>query len=260
MIFETHAHYDDSRFDADRRELLSSRLPAAGVDKVMNVASDFASLKTTNELTGEYRNVYGALGLHPSEIRDMSEDTVDVIKRLVINNPKIRAIGEIGLDYHYEGYDVNEQSAAFIRQIDLAKELELPVIVHSRDAASDTMRIINERYTGKEERINGVIHCFSYSAEEARKYIRLGFVIGVGGVVTYKNGRKLKETVKDIPLDRMVLETDCPYLSPEPFRGERNSSVNLKYVIKAVAEIKDISEEEVEKVTYDTALRLYGFI
>lgn len=258
MIFETHAHYDDRRFSADRDALLSTELIRAGIDKVMNVAADKESLDTTNALSLKYDNVYAALGVHPSEIAELTEADMDYIKKLAISNKKVRAIGEIGFDHHYEAYDKDAQEKWFVRQIGLAKESGLPIIVHSRDAASDTMRVIRENYTGKEPDINGVIHCFSYSAEEALKYIDLGFVIGIGGVVTYKNGKKLKDVVSSIPLEKIVLETDCPYLAPEPHRGERNSSLNLPHIVQAIAELKNVSKEEVEKITYDNAMRLYG--
>ena len=257
MIFDTHTHYDDKRFDADRNELLSERLKQAGIDRVMNVASDLSSIQEVNELSKAHKGVYGALGLHPSEIADLTDEVISRIRKLTEENPKIRAVGETGLDYHYGDEDVNEQKRGFIRQIDLAKKLHLPIIVHSRDAARDTLDIIKSRYTGSEKDINGVIHCFSYSAEEARKYTDLGFVIGIGGVVTFKNARKAKETVKEIPLEKLVLETDCPYLAPEPFRGQRNTSLYLSYVIKAIADIKEVTEETVERITYDTAVRLY---
>ena len=257
MIFETHAHYDDIRFDADRDELLSEKLGASGIEKIMNVAADARSVDDANKLSLMYPNVYAALGLHPSDIRDLTKDMILHIKELTKENKKIRAIGEIGLDYHYDTEDHDEQKKCFMRQIELAKELGLPVIVHSRDAAQDTMDIVSRYYT-KKDGINGVIHCFSYSAEEALKYIDLGFVIGVGGVVTYKNGRKLKEVVKEIPLDRIVVETDCPYLAPEPHRGERNSSLNLPFVLEAIAGIKGVTKEEAERITYETALELYG--
>ncbi len=260
MIFETHAHYDDRKFASDMDALLSSELIRAGVDKVMNVAADMGSVDTTNALSLKYENVYAALGVHPSEIKELTEADMKHIRNLTLGNKKIRAIGEIGFDYHYEDYDKRTQEKWFIRQIELSKELKLPIVVHSRDAAADTMRVISEYYTGNESGVNGVIHCFSYSAEEALKYIDLGFVIGVGGVVTYKNGKKLKDVVTAIPLEKIVLETDCPYLSPEPHRGERNSSLNLPYVVQAIAELKNVSAKEVEKITYDNALRLYGLL
>ena len=255
MIFETHAHYDDERFSSDRDELLGSRLCSAGVDKIMNVAADITSVETTNELSLKYDNVYAALGIHPSDTEGLDEADIEHIKELAESNKKVRAVGETGLDYHYDGYDRSEQEKWFVRQIELAKELSLPIIVHSRDAAADTMRVIKEYYTGSGSKTNGVIHCFSYSAEEALKYTELGFMIGVGGVVTYKNGRKLKEVAEKVPIESIVLETDSPYLAPEPHRGERNSSANLPYIVRAVADIKGLSTEETERVTYDNAMR-----
>ena len=257
MIFETHAHYDDDRFSADQSGLLSSKLESAGIVKIMNVAADVRSVDTTNELSLKYDNVYAALGIHPSDIEGLDEADMEHIRKLAEGNKKVRAIGETGLDYHYDGYDRKEQEKWFVRQIKLAKEMSLPVIVHSRDAAADTMRIIREYYEADRAEINGVIHCFSYSAEEALRYTELGFMIGVGGVVTYRNGRKLKEAVEKIPLERIVLETDSPYLAPEPHRGERNSSLNLPYIVKAVSDIKGISIEETERITYENATRLY---
>ncbi len=257
MIFETHAHYDDDRFIFDREQLLGKELTAAGIGKIMNVAADIDSVDSTNDLSLRYENIYAALGIHPSELSNLTEDDIGHIRMLSKQNKKVRAIGEIGFDFHDEDYDRQEQEKWFVRQILLAKELTLPIVVHSRGAAADTMRVIGEYYTGKEERINGVIHCFSYSAEDAERYITLGFMIGVGGVVTFKNGRKLKEVVKRIPMTSVVLETDSPYLSPEPYRGERNTSLNLRYVVKSIAEIKGLSEDEVESVTYENAMRLY---
>ena len=257
-IFETHAHYDDDRFSGDRGELLTEGLKKAGIAKIMNVAADMASVDTTNALSLKHDNVYAALGVHPSETDGITEADIQHIRTLALKNKKVRAIGEIGFDYHYEKYDKDNQERWFTRQIELARELSLPVIVHSRDAAEDTLRVISAHYTGKEDRVNGVIHCFSYSKEEALKYISLGFFIGVGGVVTYNNAKKLKEVVHAIPLDRIVLETDSPYLPPEPHRGERNSSKNLPLVAAAIAELKGVTEDEVRRVTYDNAMRLYG--
>ncbi|MCR5775083.1 MAG: TatD family hydrolase [Lachnospiraceae bacterium] len=258
MIFETHAHYDDAAFSEDRDELLSKSLKQAGVARVMNVAADTRSVDSTDRLSKEYESVYAALGIHPSEIQDLTENDILHIKDLILGNKKVRAIGEIGFDYHYDDPDKAAQEKWFIRQIELAGELSLPIIVHSRDAAEDTMRVISNIYSETGSRINGVIHCFSYSKEEAVKYTDLGFFIGVGGVVTYKNGKKLKEVVEKIPLDRIVTETDSPYLSPEPHRGERNSSMNLPYIIRAIAGIKNETPEKVEEITYNNALRLYG--
>lgn len=257
-IFDTHAHYNDPRFDPDRDDLLSSKLKEAGIVKVMNVSDDMLSVDVIDRMSKTYPDVYASLGVHPSEINGLSEEDMDHIRTLAKSNDKVRAIGEIGLDYHYDGHDRSAQKEWFIRQIRLAKELDLPIIVHSRDAAEDTMDIIREHYSECTSRVNGVIHCFAYSAEEAKKYIRLGFYIGIGGVVTYKNGRKLKEAVAALPLDRIVTETDCPYLAPEPHRGERNSSLFLPFVIRAISGITGETIQEVERVTYDNAMKLYG--
>ncbi|MCR5649591.1 MAG: TatD family hydrolase [Lachnospiraceae bacterium] len=257
-IFETHAHYDDERFDPDREEILENELPKAGIRYVVNIAADMASVKTTNELTLRYDYIYGALGVHPEGITDLGENDIRAIKEIAVSNEKIKAIGEAGFDLQ-EGYpDKPIQEKWFRRQIELAKELDLPLVVHSREAAADTYRVLKDEYDRRTDRKNGIVHCFSYSSEEAFKYIKLGFVIGVGGVVTFKNGKKLKKVVEDIPLEKIVLETDCPYLSPVPFRGERNSSLNLPYIAREISEIKGVSFEEVCRITFDNAKQLYG--
>jgi len=257
-IFETHAHYDDAAYDEDRSELLDGKLKEAGIEYVVNIAADMRSVSTTDELTKKYDYIYGALGIHPEAVQNLTEGDMEIIRSKTVNNEKIRAIGEIGFDFS-DGYPEQDvQEKWFRRQIALAKELKKPIVVHSRDAAEDTYRVLKSEYEKKEGQVNGVIHCFSYSANEALKYTELGFVIGVGGVVTFKNGRKLKETVQQIPLEKIVLETDSPYLSPEPFRGRRNSSLNLQYIIKMIAGLKNVSEDEVCETTMKNAVRLYG--
>ena len=257
-IFETHAHYDDKRFDEDRDVLLGTQLKAGGIEYVINIAADMSSVFTTDALTKKYDYIYGALGVHPEGIEDLTEEDMDRIAALVKENAKIRAIGEIGFDLS-DGYPEKEvQEKWFRRQIGLAKDLNLPIVVHSRDAAFDTFRVLSSEYTKKEGVINGIVHCFSYSVEEALKYTGIGFVIGVGGVVTFKNGRRLKETVRELSLNDMVLETDCPYLCPDPHRGERNSSLYIPYIVKTIAQIKGVSEEEVCGATMENAKRLFG--
>ncbi len=257
-IFETHAHYDDDRFEQDREELLGGKLEEGGIRYVVNIAADMASVRTTNELTKKYEYIYGALGVHPEGIEELDEKDMDFIKETLSNNKKIRAIGEIGFDLS-EGYPEKDlQEKWFVRQIKLAKETGLPIVVHSRDAAEDTYRVLKKEYGERTDKMNGIIHCFSYSPEEAEKYIKLGFVIGVGGVVTFKNGRKLKAVVERIPLEKIVLETDSPYLAPVPHRGERNSSLNLTYVAEEIAGIKGITYDEVCDQTMKTAKLLYG--
>lgn len=254
MIFESHAHYDDKQFDPDREELLSS-MEENGVERIINVGSDFASCKATLELTKQYAFVYGALGIHPSDIADLNEEVYEWLRKFSVL-PKMAAIGEIGLDYYWEK-DSEVQSKQrywFCRQMELARELSLPVIIHSRDAAEDTLKLMKGIHA---EQIPGVIHCFSYSPELADEYIKMGYYIGIGGVVTFKNSKKLKETVTRIPLERILLETDCPYLSPEPNRGRRNSSLNLPYVAKEIASLKGITEEEVIRATNENARKLF---
>lgn len=255
MIFESHAHYDDKRFDADREELLSC-VKANGIERIVNVGSDFASCKRTMKLIKEYEFIYGAVGIHPSDIEDLNEEVYEWL-RDAASNPKVVAIGEIGLDYYWKK-DPHVQSSQrywFCRQMELARELSLPVIIHSRDAAEDTIALMQGIHA---EQIPGVLHCFSYSPELAEQYVKMGYYIGIGGVVTFKNAKKLKETAAKIPLDRILLETDCPYLAPEPNRGKRNSSLNLPYVAREIAVLRGISEEEVTKASWENAYRLFS--
>ena len=257
-IFDTHAHYDDRRFDDDREELLGGMLRSGGVEYVTNIAADMDSVKTTNELTEKYDYIYGALGVHPEGILSLEEEDMETIARMAAENKKIRAIGETGFDFSGGYPDKETQEKWFRRQIRLAKDLKLPIVVHSRDAAEDTYRVLASEYERREGIINGVIHCFSYAYEEAVKYIRLGFLIGVGGVVTFKNGRKLKDTVSRISLRDIVLETDCPYLCPDPHRGERNSSLYIPYIVNAVAGLKEVTSDEVCEAAMENGKRLYG--
>lgn len=252
MIFDTHAHYDDEAFNEDRDKLLLS-LPENGIEAVVNVGASIQSTKNTLELMKKYSFVYGAAGVHPNETAELNEHLMDWLKH-VAGKEKVVAIGEIGLDYYWNEPEPEVQKHWFVRQLDLAREVNLPIIVHSRDAAKDTLDIIkaeNARDMG------GVIHCFSYSVEMAREYLSMGFHLGIGGVLTFNNAKKLKEVVDYMPMDQLVLETDCPYLSPAPNRGKRNSSLNLPYVVKAISEIKGISEEEVIAVTRENARRMY---
>lgn len=271
MIFETHAHYDDKAFDEDREALLAS-LSDQGIRRVINVGASIESTKTTLALAQTHENIYAAVGVHPSDIEGLNEETYAWLKEQA-RKPKTVAIGEIGLDYYWDKEaEVQEQQRHwFKRQLDLAVECQLPVIIHSRDAAEDTMRILKEfgRWTinghmaadisqqDGETQVCGVIHCYSYSPEMAREFVKMGYYIGVGGVVTFKNAKKLKETVQEIPLERILLETDCPYMAPEPNRGKRNYSGYIPYVVEKIAELKDVSTEEVERVTWDNAMRLF---
>lgn len=254
MIFETHGHYDDEQFDEDREQLIAEFLEK-DIDKVMNVGADMRSSRNSVELAGKYPHFYAAVGVHPSEVGDLTEDDMQELKQMTFENPKVKAIGEIGLDYHFDDDPPRDvQKKWFIRQLELARELNMPIIIHSRDAASDTMEILKDMDGGRN---GGVIHCYSYSVEQAREYIKMGFNIGVGGVVTFKNSRRLQEVVEDIPLEKIVLETDSPYMAPVPFRGTRNSALNIPYIAEKIAEIKGVPVEKVYETTYANAMQMY---
>ena len=252
MIFDTHAHYDDEQFDIDRDSLLLS-MKENGIGTIVNIGANLASSKTTLELAHKYDFIYAAVGVHPSDSAELSDDNFDRIRQMSADE-KCVAIGEIGLDYYWPEPDHEIQKKWFIRQLDLAREVKLPVVIHSRDAAADTVEVLKDNNAGD---IGGVVHCFSYSKEVALECVKMGFYIGVGGVLTFKNGKKMKEVVSEIPIEKIILETDCPYLAPEPNRGKRNSSLNLPYVVKAMAEIKGISEEEVIDITERNARAMY---
>lgn len=252
MIFDTHAHYDDDAFDGDREELLAS-LPENGIGKVVNVSSTLSSCRQTLALTKQYDFLYGAIGVHPSETAELTEESLAWLSEAA-KESGIVAIGEIGLDYYWEEPEHELQKRWFERQLELAAGLELPVIIHSRDAAKDTLDILRAEHA---EDIGGVIHCYSYSVEMAREYERMGFFFGIGGVVTFTNAKKLKEVVEYLPLDRIVLETDCPYLAPVPNRGKRNSSLNLPYIAQSIAQIKHVPYERVLEETCKNAIKLY---
>lgn len=254
MIFDTHAHYDDDRFAPDRGELLSG-MNGNGIGRIINVGASFEGCKNSLTLAQEHDFIYAALGVHPSDIADLTEESCEWIRQH-LSEPKVVAVGEIGLDYYWDKeQEVQARQREWFRyQLQLAKESALPVSIHSREAAADTMEIMKEAAA---DGIPGVIHCYSYSKEQALEYVDMGYYIGVGGVVTFKNARKLKETVEAIPLERILLETDCPYMAPEPNRGKRNSSLYLTYVADAIAGLKGVTPEEVKTVTYENALRLF---
>lgn len=252
MIFDTHSHYDDEAFEKDRDDLLKG-FPEKGVGTVVTVGADIATSKAALALSESYENVYAAIGVHPNDTGSMSEEDIEWL-RAHSSDRKVVAVGEIGLDYYWNEPEPEIQKKWFERQIALAKEVDLPIIYHSREAAEDTMKIIRDT---KAYECGGVIHCYSYSKEMAKEYVKMGYFIGVGGVVTFKNGRKLKETVETISLEHIVLETDCPYLSPEPNRGKRNDSSNLFFVADEIARIKGMTREEVIEITENNAKRLY---
>ncbi len=252
MIFDTHAHYDDEDFDGDREELLES-LAENGIGRVVNIGASLESCRGTLALVDKYPFLYGTIGLHPNDVGDMTEDTYAWLKEQCAH-PKCVAVGEIGLDYYWDSADRQVQKKWFRRQLQLAGEVQLPVVIHSREAVQDTVQILQEERAGE---LGGVIHCYSYTKESIKAFLDMGFYIGVGGVLTVKNGKKLREALEYVPMERIVLETDAPYLSPEPNRGRRNSSLNLPYVVKELARLKGISEEDVERITWENGCRLY---
>lgn len=252
MIFESHAHYDDEAFDMDRDELLSG-FRRQGIGYVMNISSDLSSVSTTLALAEKYPFVYAAVGIHPSDTGELNEDNFDWLKKQC-RHEKVLAVGEIGLDYYWDNVERDVQKKWFARQLALANEISLPVVIHSRDAAKDTLDVMKAE---KAVEKRGVIHCFSYTKESAREFLNMGYLIGVGGVVTFQNARKLRECVEYLPMDSILLETDSPYLAPVPFRGKRNCSLYLPYVVEKIAEIKGISGEEVIAATEKNAKRLF---
>ena len=253
MIFDTHAHYDDEQFDTDREQLLAS-MKEAGIGNIVNVGANMASSQSSLDLADKYDFIYAAVGVHPSDSAELSDENLEKLRKMSAHD-KCLAIGEIGLDYYWPEPDHEIQKMWFRRQLQLAREVKKPVIIHSREAAQDTVSIMKEENAGE---IGGVVHCFSYSKEVAQECVDMGFYVGIGGVITFKNGRKLKEVAEVIPMEKILLETDCPYLSPEPFRGKRNSSLNLPYVVKALSEIKGISPEEVINISEKNAREMYG--
>ena len=251
MLFDTHAHMDDQAFDADRDELITS-LPQQGVDLVMNPGCSLASSKNADVLSRQYDFLYAAVGSHPDAADEVNEAVLEEYRELCRNNPKIKAIGEIGLDYHYEDIPREIQLKAFRAQMALAAELNLPVIVHEREAHADGMAVVDEFPT-----VKGVFHCYSGSAEMAAELVKRGWYIGFTGVLTFKNARKALEVAASIPLDRLVLETDCPYMAPEPFRGKRNHPGYLYRMAERLAELRGLSVEEIQRITTENGKRLY---
>ena len=251
MLFDTHAHMDDRAFDEDR-EVLLARLPEQGIGLLMNPGCSLASSRDAVALAARYDYIYAAVGSHPDAADEVTPAVLDEYRMLCKWNPKVRAIGEIGLDYHYEDVPRQRQQEAFRAQMGLAAELTLPVIVHEREAHEDGMRIVEEFPT-----VKGVFHCYSGSAEMAKWLVSRGWYIGFTGVLTFKNARKAVETAAAIPLDRIVLETDCPYMSPEPFRGRRNDPGRLYRMAEALAQIRDLPVEKIHEITMENGKRLY---
>lgn len=255
-IFESHAHYVAEQFDNDREDIMN-KLETNGIEYVIEVGDSIENSKKAIELAQKHDFMYAAVGIHPENIDDISDNDYEELEKLLIDKEsnKIVAIGEIGIDYHYTKDNKEKQKEAFKKQIDIARRHDLPIIVHSRDAMEDTLEMIKEE---SKNGLKGVIHCFPGTIEIAKEYQKLGLYIGIGGVVTFSNAKRLVEVVKEMPIDMMLIETDSPYLSPDPHRGERNDSSNLKYVISKIAELKKISEEEILKVTNENARKLFN--
>ena len=251
MIFDTHAHYDSGAFNADREELLAS-MPSKGVGLILDPGCEERSSRAALALAERFPFVYAAVGVHPEDMEGMSPETLETIRALA-RHEKCVAIGEIGLDYYWDASHKTEQKELFAAQLSLAEELDLPVIVHDREAHADCLELI-----GRFPKARGVFHCFSGSAEMAKELLRRGWYLGFDGPVTYKNARKAVEVLEIVPTERILIETDSPYMSPVPLRGKRNDSSNLVYIIEKIAEIKGMSPEETERITWENGKRLFG--
>lgn len=249
LIFDTHAHYDDEAFDGDREALIAQLFSEKGVCGIVNQGTTVETSRTSVELAHSFEGMYAAVAIHPECVDEKSIDELEIIRSLAADE-KVVAIGETGLDYYYEK-PRDLQKEVFRRQIQLAKELSLPVVIHDREAHGDTMEILREL------KPQGILHCFSGSVESAGEIVKMGMYIGVGGVVTFRNARKTVEVVEAIPLESIVLETDCPYLAPVPFRGKRNDSSMIQFVAQRIAEIKGVTAQEVLRITCENAMRVY---
>ncbi len=252
MLIDSHAHIDDERFDKDRDKLIES-LKKDGIDLIINVGADLQSSIKSVSLSEDYENIYAAVGVHPHSAKEMDDSTIEVLKSLA-NREKVVAIGEIGLDFYYDNSPRDIQRQRFVEQLNLAKKVDLPVIIHSRDAAGETFDILKEAQDGN---LEGVLHCYSGSVEMALEYIKLGFYISLAGPVTFKNARVPKEVAKAVPLDRLLIETDSPYLTPEPYRGKRNEPLYVRHVAGTIAELRGIPFEEVANRTSENTKKLF---
>ncbi len=255
MLIDSHAHLDDDRFDKDRDRLIKS-LKESGIDLVINPGSDLGSSIKSVSLSEQYDNIYAAVGIHPHSAKEMDDSTIEVLKSFT-NRDKVVAIGEIGLDYYYDNSPREIQRQRFIEQLELAKEVDLPVIIHTREAAQETFDILKAAQDGS---LRGVLHCYSGSVEMALEYIKMGFYISLGGPVTFKKSKVSKEVAKMVPVDRLLIETDSPYLTPEPYRGKRNEPLLVRYVAGTIAELRGIPFEELAKYTSENAKKLFEII
>lgn len=255
MLFDSHAHYNDDRFSDDVDELLSQMVDN-NVTRIMNACSSIDEIEYNLELCEKYPFMYASVGVHPHEVHSMTDSDIETLKKYSCHE-KVKAIGEIGLDYYYDNSPRDLQKKWFARQLELAREVKLPVIIHDRDAHSDTLQILKN---GKVIDCGGVFHCYSGSAEMAKDVLDMGMYIAFGGSITFKKAQKPVEAVKYVPLDRILIETDCPYLTPEPFRGKRNSSLYIHLVAEKIAQIKEVSVEEVENITFENAKKCFNIL
>lgn len=251
MLYDSHAHYDDSQFDADRDEVIKAA-HQSGVRFINNIASSIESSKASIALAEKFDYVYATVGVHPSDVSGMTENDIDILRNLA-KHEKVVAIGEIGLDYHYDDTSEEEQKMWLPPQLELAKELDLPVVIHDRESRGECMQILKEHKIS-----NGVVHCFSGSAETAKEFLKMGLHISFTGVITFKNARRAIEALKVIPMERLMIETDCPYMAPEPYRGKRNHSGYVFRVAEKIAEIKGMTFDEVAEITTNNAINFFG--
>ena len=252
-IFDSHSHYTERAFDPDREELLNT-LPLKGVEKIVTVSACMEDCAKILDITAKYDYIYGALGVHPEAADYTPENFLADLEKYILSSEKIKALGEIGLDYHYDGYSAEKQKKLFISQLELAKKLDIPVIIHSRDASNDTMEILRE-YKPK-----GVVHCFSGSAETAKEIISMGMYISFTGVLTFKNAKKALKALEEVPMDRLMLETDCPYMAPEPYRGKRCDSSMIEKIAVKAGEIKGMTAQEILDITCANALKFFDIV
>lgn len=253
MIIDSHAHLDDARFNKDRDKLIKE-LEENGIELAINIGSDLKTSIASAALADKHENIYAAVGIHPHSAKEVDESTIEILRSFAARD-KVVAIGEIGLDFHYDNSPRDIQKKWFKEQIKLAKEVNLPIVVHSRESDQEVLDIIKEAQDGT---LRGVLHCFSGSVELAKEYIKLGFYISLAGPVTFKNARVPKEVAKAVPLDKLLVETDSPYLTPEPYRGKRNEPIYTKYVAGTIADLRGISYEELAKATNRNTRDLFG--
>jgi len=251
MYFDTHAHYCDKRFDKDRDELLAS-MPGAGVSLILNAGSNMSSSKLSLELADKYPFIFASVGVHPHDASSMTDEAVIELEKM-LSHPKAVAVGEIGLDYHYDFSPRDVQKNRFREQLELARRLDKPVIIHERESLQDTLSIVRDFSD-----LTGVFHCFSGSWETAKVVLDLGWYLSFTGIITFKNARRALEVLEKMPADKIMLETDCPYLAPDPMRGRRNSSFYLQYIAGKVAEVRGVSIEEVATLTMENGKRFFG--